>query len=316
MVEAWLEPRLFMLLCIGGGGVFLSFVGFYGGRSHFFRVAGWLTTVGLGSFGTLAWWFGQPSPLWLTSWGLGGLFALAFALTTPRAVQILTWVCRQSGQMVLWGLLIGTCPFAAVILAWPPQEPDLDLDICLSFQDMVPSQLFTDRGRSITALCPVHPDVDLSQKQSLVLKNAGLQEKVILLPGPAVKGGFAGNCHGWIFAEGKYCIPSTEVPLILEDHGYYPVSRPGPNDLVIYRAPTGQVVHSGIVRCTGPEKQILVESKWGRMGCFLHLHDKHGYPNAVCTFYRSARPGHLLQGLDVSAPMATASTAEPAVIVE
>jgi len=42
---------------------------------------------------------------------------------------------------------------------------------------------------------------------------------------------------------------------------------------------------------------ILVESKWGMSGRFIHRHDRHPYANTTCAFYRSPRAGHLLHGI-------------------
>jgi hypothetical protein len=41
---------------------------------------------------------------------------------------------------------------------------------------------------------------------------------------------------------------------------------------------------------------VLVESKWGNLGVFLHPADKTPYGTEF-TFYRSARSGHLLVGV-------------------
>jgi hypothetical protein len=71
---------------------------------------------------------------------------------------------------------------------------------------------------------------------------------------------------------------------------------PRPLDLAIYRDAKGEVAHIGIVRAIRPEV-ILIESKWGWGGLFLHPHEAHPYAPATCVFYRSERAGHLLQGL-------------------
>ena len=54
-------------------------------------------------------------------------------------------------------------------------------------------------------------------------------------------------------------------------------------------------MHTALVRVAGD--LVLVEGRWSNMGCYLHAPE--GYLEGFgWTFYRSARPGHLLRGLD------------------
>jgi hypothetical protein len=98
------------------------------------------------------------------------------------------------------------------------------------------------------------------------------------------------NCHGWIFTGGQLGIQDPHIPSILEENGYTVVQSPREGDLAIYRINDG-IKHSGVVRRTQPGSPIMVESKWGPFGAFLHPVDAH--PGS-CTFYRSPRGGHLL----------------------
>src|SRR5207248_516297 len=61
---------------------------------------------------------------------------------------------------------------------------------------------------------------------------------------------------------------------------------------------------------------VLVESKWGQLGRYIHTCADHIYGDNTCTYYRSSRTGHVLRGLQ--GPRAehshvTAQTNEPAV---
>ena len=68
-------------------------------------------------------------------------------------------------------------------------------------------------------------------------------------------------------------------------------------DLIVYRsAETRKVLHTGLVSARSPQGMALVESKWGRMGRFLHLPEDQTY-SCFWQFYRSPRKGHLLEGL-------------------
>src|SRR5262245_4382874 len=102
------------------------------------------------------------------------------------------------------------------------------------------------------------------------------------------------NCHGWIFSGGRFWIEQEDVFTILEDNGYQRVSEPQAGDLVLYRDGQGNIIHTGIVRSSGPT--ILIESKRGAGSRFLHPLDEDFTPGRV-EYYRSTREGHLLRGL-------------------
>lgn len=97
------------------------------------------------------------------------------------------------------------------------------------------------------------------------------------------------NCHGWIFTEGRFGICDTQAPAVLEDNGYTAVTGVHGGDLVVFRH-HGQIKHSGIVHIDATGR-LLVESKWGPFGVYLHDLQSHPFPKEY-TFYRSARPGH------------------------
>jgi hypothetical protein len=139
-------------------------------------------------------------------------------------------------------------------------------------------------------------DWQVRRRQTQKLLSIGLHEYVIRLPNRPENC----NCHGWVFTGGQFWVKCEDVPMILQDNGYRPVHRPEADDLAVYCDDSGQVMHTGVVRYASSEEVVLVESKWGRADCFLHLHDKLGYGYSTCTFYRSPRPGHLLRGLDAA----------------
>jgi len=110
------------------------------------------------------------------------------------------------------------------------------------------------------------------------------------------------NCHGWVFTGGRYWLRSNEVEGILKGNGYQAVEQPRAGDLVVFRNSLGEVTHTGLVRTGGDKESILIESKWGRFGRFVHGPEEHGYRGHQVTYYRSPRSGHLLQGLATAAP--------------
>lgn len=103
------------------------------------------------------------------------------------------------------------------------------------------------------------------------------------------------NCHGWIFTGGAFWVRSEDVPLILEENGYTAVTDPLPNDLIVYYNQEGAVVHQGLVRAAAPDGLILIESKWGVQGCYVHLPQSQAY-TSHWRYFRSTRQGHLLRG--------------------
>ncbi len=81
------------------------------------------------------------------------------------------------------------------------------------------------------------------------------------------------NCHGWTFAHGHRAVSDDEVNATLQSGRYRKVTTPMAGDIVIYYDKSGDLCHSGIIKATGRQGFVLVESKWGGAGRFLHLLD-------------------------------------------
>ena len=216
-------------------------------------------------------------------------------------------VIRSSKQreFVLGTLVLGLSALAAYLaLRSPFPLPEVPIQAgAVSVPDPIlsavePSPVSTDLGRTVPllyrpAIRNYQPDPVLVGTQQQRLEALGLQGHVIQI----ATGWQDSNCHGWVFTGGKYWLDHSTIPLILQDNGYLQVFDPRPSDLAVYRTESGRIEHSGIVRFVSPGT-ILVESKWGYNGSrVLHLHDVHAFPGQTCTFYRSPRLGHLLQGV-------------------
>lgn len=78
------------------------------------------------------------------------------------------------------------------------------------------------------------------------------------------------NCHGWTFAGGTKSLTDAEVELIIQSGQYIKTPFPMSGDVVLYYDGFGNLCHSGIVKATGKDRFVLVESKWGGAGRFLH----------------------------------------------
>jgi len=152
---------------------------------------------------------------------------------------------------------------------------------------------WTDAGRSVTLWQPVssRPARETAAAELRALDPTGQLGRMIRT-GPADD---TSNCHGWVFTGGRYWLAPEGVDAILADNGYRSVSDPHPGDVVIYRA-GGAITHTAVVRTVGNGGLVLLESKWGWMGVFLHTPDGSPYGRDY-TFYRNARDGHVLAGL-------------------
>lgn len=108
------------------------------------------------------------------------------------------------------------------------------------------------------------------------------------------------NCHGWVFTGGRCWVRGPVVERILSDNGYQAVTDPRPGDIIVYRDnTTHSIAHTGLVRTQAADTGlVLIESKMGALGRFIHPPEKHGYTNTTGTYYRTGRGAHLLRGLD------------------
>lgn len=101
------------------------------------------------------------------------------------------------------------------------------------------------------------------------------------------------NCHGWVFTGGKHLLRGENVEQILASNGYSQIAHPKENDVVIYRSPLGRILHTGLVSTILSDKTILVESKWGVDGRYLHKLEDQPYSQNF-EFYRGSRGSHVI----------------------
>ena len=99
------------------------------------------------------------------------------------------------------------------------------------------------------------------------------------------------NCHGWVFLDGQYLISGDAVQRILDDNAYEVVEEATAGDVIIYRDGNRNIVHSGLVRGVLNDGTIIIESKWGVEGVFLHNPLDTPY-SVLFEYYRSPRPTH------------------------
>jgi hypothetical protein len=194
------------------------------------------------------------------------------------------------------------------------RELEADSDAQISGMDLaefrpplepVSTPAVTDRGHTIavirpTELRPTETTRSLDERQ---LRASDMLMRVIRLA-PADD---TTNCHGWVFTGGKYWIGGKQVDLIIEENGYHAVTVPKAGDLVVYRASPAEVTHSAVVLAVPEGQAVLVESKWGCLGVFLHPIDTS--PSGTdFTYYHSNRTGHVLAGMTSTHPGVTKIT--------
>jgi hypothetical protein len=151
----------------------------------------------------------------------------------------------------------------------------------------------TDAGRPVRFAAPLtpRPAAELAAAEARVLDGLGLAGRLVRRA-PASDGC---NCHGWVFAGGRYWVNRADVELILADNGYEPVGTPRPGDLAVYRQAGGAIAHTAVVRQAGG--RVTVAGKWLWMGVFEHAVADSPYGTDL-TYYRSARAGHRVAGWD------------------
>jgi hypothetical protein len=234
--------------------------------------------------------------LLLTSLGAGAIASLLLGFEffasgsriTRGMRQVLSRVLTPKAlwATVLIGSLIGSRFLAASLLA-SLQRPDDQHVVDLEDLPVTDYHAATDQGHPIGLFhFAIHtPAVDVER----FMQASETQQRQVIRLADANP---AANCHGWVFSGGRFGVRDSDVRTILADNGYVPVSDPREGDLALYLN-GDHITHAGLARRPDPSGPILVESKWGPFGLYLHPPDKQPF-SGLCHFYRSPRPGHIL----------------------
>jgi len=289
MNDSILGADLAVLLILGLGGPLLGVIR-WAGRPRL--GAGLATLLASGAIVGLA--AGAPAKVWLPAAGLAAAYVCLAGACRYRVTLLRSLASPQAGLLFLaagpaiagawacWREQVTTAPLAAISAHTPS----------FSLPDSVPVAMpaYTDHGKSVplfTRPSDELPAATLTQAERFL--TAGYPQGLIRT-GPADAGY---NCHGWVFAEGRFWVRNESVDSILADNGYSVIFEPRPGDVVVYRDYDGHVVHTGVVRLANSEEP-LVESKWGHAGRFMHPAAEQPY-GTTWAFYRSPRQGHLLR---------------------
>jgi hypothetical protein len=236
---------------------------------------------------------------------LAGCAAICFATGSDRlfsaAARIASAVRRPAARWSLLAAIGLATALGSVLYNDYQSERTVDFQMAELEQLNPPppptapgaDRAFTDLGHPVDIREAVSPrdDATLYALEECILRNPALHDQFIRHQ-PATD---RSNCHGWVFTGGRYWVVGHDVDHILTENRYRPVADPKPRDLIVYRS-GATVLHSGVVRYVTEGQPVLVESKWGCTGVFLHAADGSFYGSSF-TYYRSPREGHLLAGL-------------------
>ena len=298
MVEPFYIFDTYGLYVLGVGGVVIGLLGLLavwigGQRPAALGVRG--GAVLLAAIGALALAPGRSAGLGVALLALASACALSALLRSQRVARVVAAFAKAPAWH--WGALLLFAPLVALgMAAWNRQH----VLVIPGVGAVEPSPARTDRNEPVRLNAVLHeatPADILPAYEAADLHVNGFEHQVVRVAPPTA----LYNCHGWVFAAGQYLIADKEVEAILRDNDYQAVRTPLPGDLIIYRDARNFVGHSGIVRVAEPDGLLLVESKWGMMGRFLHPAAAQPFATSW-TFYRSARSGHLLLGLDDKTP--------------
>jgi hypothetical protein len=307
---AALQPDFPSVVVLGFGGTLLGCAALLLGHWCRWGRAPAAAALALAAAGTAAAAARLPQPFWLPPLALAavcGLFLLARGPLPARLGRAALAVARRPALQ--WGLLLLASPVlmlaetrrqaegGAQLFEPPPGMMDPNY---IGLHEVEGAFAVTDAGTELAVFAPnLPPEGAAPVNEDGTLRGSRLKLGVLHVGPPTPDY----NCHGWVFLGGRHWLCDEQVDQVLEDNGYCPVSDPRPGDVLVYRDGEGTAVHSGVVRTAG-DGLVLVESKWGSLGRYLHAPTDHIYGDVSRTYYRSPRRGHLLTLHEPSPPAA------------
>jgi len=255
------------------------------------------------------WWWGWAVPGALVVAEVCGLTALFFALlgaqVSPRVLGAFSvclllsplshlngWFLNQLRRPVAVAVALAGTGLALVLV--PVIRDELTLfnhanELLVARQEISTPELeesletvgITTTGLTIPLFHPLL-DTEMAGDEVAWLAQGDWEYRVIRLGDATLEA----NCHGHVFAHGKFWVLGRHVSVILQENSYEESANPLPGDLAIYRDSSGMVSHSGVVRGLMPGGAPLVESKWGLLGIFLHTAIDCPYDKSDLRYYR------------------------------
>ena len=148
----------------------------------------------------------------------------------------------------------------------------------------------SDKGREIPLYRSGAKPIPKSQAYRPGNDPQGRVENTVIVRGEADT---SSNCHGWVFTGGEFLLDIGGIKTILEDNGYRPCPSPQPGDVIVYYLSGGVAAHTGLVSGVLHDGTVLVESKWGIEGRYLHRPEDQPYSDNF-VYYRSDRQGNTI----------------------
>jgi hypothetical protein len=231
-----------------------------------------------------------PGSLWL-SLGLAGLAVLLLVVWPMHFPVARERIGRLLQPKFVWAALLAVSLLSARFLGANVlsslETPEAPHEVDLADVPVHATEALTDKDRSI-ALFHFKFYSTAAQVERFIAGSEKEQRQIIRL----LEANPASNCHGWIFTGGQYGVRDSDVAKILADNNYVEVTEPRDGDLAVYTV-HDQICHSGLVRIANKHAPVLIESKWGPLGVYLHAVKSQPF-GEVCKFYRSPREGHLV----------------------
>jgi hypothetical protein len=302
MLRALLEPTPTTVLVFAIGLALLGLGGLLqrSSRRVFPCRAAWLAVLGVALGATIAAAAGAEQHCWLPALVLTAIWAtLALLRGSSRAESgsgfrgMLANARVHAGLLTLLGPTVLLAQVASI-----PREEQFDAsnyaplgEVRLSAAPV--AWAMTDQGRPFPLYAASMEDDQLADvgAENKFLDKRDLLTSVIRTGDPDLKT----NCHGWVFTAGKHWVRGVDVDRLLQENGYRMVSQPQVGDVALFRALDNEPMHTSLVRSVAEDGTIVMESKWGHMGRFLHTATRHPYAGHACTYYHSDRKGHVLQ---------------------
>lgn len=309
----WVVALGLSLVCLAAAGFDIFFS--HESRSRWIRtgVRFGLLFLALLAIADLNEWILRISPEWqlmlrvaVLSLGMLGL-VLVIQATKSASRQVTYSLACLSLLAVSWTSV------QVVEMAFPSSEldaPQVALSPAERVEPVPTAYAKTDSGRPIPLFqCRELDGTGNPNGQPQTVLSPELMARLITVAPPNEKT----NCHGWVFAGGQFVIQGRMVDFILSDNGYENVGQPLEGDVILYRDSNGVPAHTGIVKATGNDGFVLIESKWGFDGQYLHQPQDQGYSKTF-EYFRSPRPGHTLQ-IDAAGELAQKSSKRGAIVL-
>jgi len=242
----------------------------------------------------------RQSEVWLPhSWQIPvALLVFSLATIVPYVHWRVAQSSERSGRVARFGLRSTLAVLCALTAAWSGDrfyamnsafhDAGLLFDVPGSMAEARRFVALTDKGKPLALYrWRVAEEEFLKYSQRSATRLSGITESAI----PRSRADRHANCHGWVFAEGRFLVYGREVEQILRDNGYYVVTEPRADDVVVYRDGRGEIAHTGLVCGVLHDGTVIVESKFGIDGRYLHQPQDQPF-SQTWDFYRSDRAGH------------------------